>query len=105
MIGELYTTKNPKSKAVVTSAFRSPQKQQALWQEALKKYGSEEKARKWVAPPGKSKHEKGLALDVDRNTVKLLETTGILGKHNFTRPLSNEPWHIEFGSGSIGAIS
>lgn len=103
MIGELYTTKNPKSKAVVTSAFRSPQKQQALWQEALKKYGSEEKARKWVAPPGKSKHEKGLALDVDRNTVKLLETTGILGKHNFTRPLSNEPWHIEFGSGSIGA--
>lgn len=103
MIGELYTTKNPKSKAVVTSAFRSPQKQQALWQEALKKYGSEAKARKWVAPPGRSKHEKGLALDVDRNTVKLLETTGILGKHNFTRPLSNEPWHIEFGSGSIGA--
>ncbi len=108
MIGELFSTKNPKNKAVVTSAFRSPQKQQALWQEALKKYGSEEKARKWVAPPGRSKHEKGLALDVDYKggaTVKLLESSGLLKKYNFTRPLSNEPWHIEFGSGSVGATA
>lgn len=108
MIGELFSTKNPKNKPVVTSAFRSPEKQKALWQDALKKYGSEEKARIWVAPPGRSKHEKGLALDVDYKagaTVKLLESTGLLKKYNFTRPLSNEPWHIEYGSGSVGATA
>ena len=105
MIGELYSTKKPKGKAVVSSAFRSSQKQQALWQDALRKYKTEEKARKWVAPPGRSKHEKGLALDVDRTTVGLLEKSGILGKYGFVRPLSNEPWHIEYKSGAVGGIT
>lgn len=107
MIGELFSTKAPKNKPVVTSAFRSPEKQKALWHAELKKQGGDEaKARKWVAPPGKSKHEKGLALDVDYKggaTIKLLESNGLLAKYNFTRPLSNEPWHIEYGSGSVGA--
>lgn len=109
MIGELFSTKAPNKKPVVSSAYRSPQKQQALWDAELKKQGGDEaKARKWVAKPGNSKHEKGLALDVDYKggaTVKLLEASGLLGKYNFSRPLSNEPWHIEYGSGSVGAAA
>lgn len=109
MIGELFSSGKVNKKPVVSSAYRSPQKQQALWQAELKKQGGDEsKARKWVAPPGKSKHEKGLALDVDYKggaTVKLLESSGLLAKYNFSRPLSNEPWHIEYGSGSVGAAA
>lgn len=104
MIGELFATKPPKKKPVVTSAFRSAGKQQALWDAELKKQnGDESKARKNVAKPGNSKHEQGLALDVDYKggaTVKLLESSGLLAKYNFSRPLSHEPWHIEYGSGS-----
>ena len=37
----------------IGSGFRSVEKQKQLWEQALKKYGSPEKARKWVAPPGK----------------------------------------------------
>lgn len=101
MIGELFATQKPKHKAVVSSAFRTHQRQKELFAAAVQKYGTEAKARKWVAYPGNSRHEKGLALDVDRDTVGLLEKSGILRKHNFTRPLSHEPWHIEYKSGSI----
>ena len=108
MIGELFATKKPKKQPRVTSAFRSHEKQKVLYAEALRKYGSEQKARKWVALPGNSKHEKGTALDVDYKqgeTVSLLISTGLLKKYNFTKPLSNEPWHIEYGSGSVGAAA
>ena len=108
MIGELFATKKPKKQPRVTSAFRSHEKQKVLYAEALKKYGSEQEARRWVAKPGNSKHEKGTALDVDYKqgeTVSLLISTGLLKKYNFTKPLSNEPWHIEYGSGSVGAAA
>ena len=48
----------------ITSGFRDSEKQAKLWAEALKKYGSAEVARQFVAPPGKSQHEKGLAVDL-----------------------------------------
>ena len=48
----------------VFSAKRSAERQKELWNAALKKYGSEEEARKWVARPGGSFHEKGLAADL-----------------------------------------
>lgn len=106
MIGDLYANKGAKGKAVVSSAFRSTAQQQALFDAELKKQGGDEsKARKNVAKPGNSKHEKGLALDVDRNTVRALETSGLLAKYNFSRPLAHEPWHIEFGSGSAVSAS
>ena len=37
-----------------TSGYRSVEKQKQLWEQALKKHGTPEKARKWVAPPGGS---------------------------------------------------
>jgi hypothetical protein len=48
----------------VTSALRSTERQRQLWQEALAKYGSPAAARQYVAPPGTSKHEKGMAVDI-----------------------------------------
>mgnify|MGYP002140046610 FL=1 len=47
----------------VYSGYRSPERQAQLWDAALKKYGSPEAARKWVAPPGRSQHGHGNAAE------------------------------------------
>ena len=49
---------------VLTSGARSSAEQSQLWAEALEKYGSAEAADNWVAPPGHSMHERGLAIDL-----------------------------------------
>lgn len=83
----------------VTSGFRSPERQAQLWQGALQKYGSPEKARKWVAPPGKSNHNHGHAAD-----LKYLDPSATAwahenaGRFGLAFPLSNENWHIELAS-------
>lgn len=80
----------------IGSAYRSEQRQAELWQGALKKYGSAEKARKWVAPPGKSNHNHGRAADLkfanDETKEWVHQNAGQFG---LAFPLSNEPWHIE----------
>ena len=48
----------------VMSGYRSPEKQSELWQNALKKYGDPEIADNWVAPPGRSNHNHGEAVDL-----------------------------------------
>ena len=55
----------------VYSGFRSPELQAQLYQNALQKYGSEEAARKWVAPPGRSKHNTGEAADLKWNGTRI----------------------------------
>ncbi len=55
---------NLKGSVTINSGFRSVERQQELWLEALKKYGSPEAARRWVAPPGRSQHGKGFAADL-----------------------------------------
>lgn len=80
----------------VTSGYRSPERQATLFADAVKKYGSPQAARKWVAPPGNSKHNHGQASD-----LKYLNDDARQWAHanaqqfglNF--PLSNEDWHIE----------
>lgn len=85
------------------SAYRSVERQQELWNAALKKYGSAAKARRWVAPPGGSYHGKGQAVDLWYNGQRLdqapkhvrdwvHENAPKFGMHF---PLGNEPWHIE----------
>jgi len=80
----------------LTSAFRSPEVQQQLWNDALKKYGSPEAARKWVAPPGNSKHNHGSAAD-----LKYLDPVAQKWAHDNAAqfglhfPLKHEPWHVE----------
>ena len=49
---------------VPISGFRTVAYQQGLFSSAIKRYGSERGAAKWVAPPGYSEHHTGFVLDV-----------------------------------------
>lgn len=86
----------------IYSGARSIERQTQLWNEALKKYGSPEKARKWVAPPGKSQHNFGKAADLryKSDAVRALAHK-TARQYGLTFPLANENWHIE----PIGARS
>lgn len=92
-----------RSKLGVYSARRSSQRQKELWAGALKKYGSAARARKWVAPPGRSRHESGLAADLSYNGASLSEAPASVvrwlhnnaGQYGLHFPLGNENWHIE----------
>lgn len=76
----------------VTSGFRSNEEQTKLFNAAVQKYGSVDAARKWVAPPGHSNHNKGLAADLSGN----LELAHKLApQFGLTFPMSWEPWHVE----------
>lgn len=78
----------------VTSGYRSPREQQVLWTDALQRYGSAEAADDWVAPPGQSMHEKGLAVDLSGDAelaARLVDRLGL----PLSRPLPYEPWHFE----------
>jgi D-alanyl-D-alanine carboxypeptidase len=46
------------------SGFRSREYQETLFQRAVVKYGSEAAAVRWVARPGRSEHQTGLAIDL-----------------------------------------
>jgi hypothetical protein len=78
----------------LVSGYRSSARQQELWVQALAKYGTAENADDWVAPPGRSMHERGLAVDLGGDldlALRLIEAHGL----PLYRPLSNEPWHFE----------
>jgi len=89
----------------IGSGYRSYEKQKQLWEDALKKYGSAEVARKWVAPPGSSYHNKGLAVDLHDENSRALgkeenqEATAWAHanakKYGLHFRMGNEPWHIE----------
>ena len=80
----------------VFSAYRDVEHQRRLWNNAVAKYGSEQAARKWVAPPGKSNHNHGVAIDLrytsDASRRWFHENAKRFGL-NF--PMAHEPWHIE----------
>ena len=87
----------------ITSAYRSPEVQARLWENALAKYGSEQAARKWVAPPGKSKHNKGVAVDFagpggllrDANSPEAQWIAANAARFGLDVPMSWEPWQVE----------
>ena len=84
----------------VVSGYRSTAEQSRLWDDALVRYGSAEAADDWVAPPGSSMHERGLAVDLGgdlRLAVAIVDRLGL----PLWRPLANEPWHFEL-AGSRG---
>lgn len=76
----------------IVSGWRSNETQQKLWDEALVKYGSETEARKFVAPPGKSRHNTGLAVDVC--PLSPAAKSALAGAGLYIR-LEYEPWHVE----------
>ena len=74
-----------------------------LFKAAVKKYGSVKAARKWVAPPGGSQHNKGGASDLSWNgdffknaPARVMQWVhSNAGKFDLKFPLGHEPWHIE----------
>lgn len=83
-------------KLSIKSGTRTPERQAQLYAAALQKYGSPEAARKWVAPPGHSNHERGLAVDLGfSDPAAIAWAHQNAGQYGLTFPLSNENWHIE----------
>ncbi len=87
----------------IGSGYRSVERQQQLWDEAVKKYGSPEAARKWVAPPGKSEHNSGTAVDIWYNGQRLDKAPAEVRQwvhdnaaaYGLRFSMSWESWHIE----------
>lgn len=94
-MGAEYNQKTGK-KIIVASAFRSRAKQEQLYN--LYRSGRGNPA----APPGTSKHESGLAIDLDRSQADWLESTGMLAKYGLHRPdkRASERQHVEPIEGS-----
>ena len=82
---------------VITSGFRSYDRQASLFNAAVKKYGSKEVASHWVLPPSASHHPLGLAIDVnypnDLISTLWLEKNGF--RYGLCRAYVNEWWHFE----------
>ena len=77
---------NTGNKIQINSAFRDPKEQAELFA----KYGSPRAAR-----PGKSKHEVGLAFDMNSADANKAIGMGLFDKYGFQRPIAAEPWHVE----------
>ncbi|MDX0639730.1 hypothetical protein GOD58_15025 [Sinorhizobium medicae] len=83
-------------KISINSGRRTTERQAELFAAEVKKRGSVAEARKWVAPPGHSMHERGGAADLgyESEAVKRwahanAEAYGLVFR------LKNEDWHIE----------
>jgi hypothetical protein len=80
----------------ILSAYRSPEIQAQLYQSALQRYGSEAEAQRWVAPPGNSRHNSGLAVDFSwGNPAAQAWVHENAANHGLHFPMSWENWHIE----------
>ncbi|GAA0941906.1 hypothetical protein GCM10009554_33900 [Kribbella koreensis] len=78
----------------INSGRRSAAKQQRLFDDAIKKYGSYKAATRWVLPPDKSEHVQGRAVDIaPQSAMAWLERVG--WKYGICRIYDNEPWHFE----------
>lgn len=79
---------------VVNSGWRSAALQQAMLDEAVATYGSEEEAARWVSTPEESAHVTGDAVDVGG-----WDGADWMGRHGWAWGLcqkyANESWHFE----------
>lgn len=73
----------------VTSGLRDSSKQKQLYDD----YKSGRSPFP-AAPPGSSKHERGLAVDVTESDANALDKLGLLAKHGLQRPVAGDPVHI-----------
>lgn len=86
---------------VVNSGWRTTEEQAALFDAAVSRYGSREEAARWVAPPERSAHAFGAAVDVgDLDASIWLGQNG--GEFGLCRTYENERWHFEFRAEAIG---
>ncbi|HEX3029580.1 MAG TPA: M15 family metallopeptidase [Clostridia bacterium] len=79
----------------ISSGYRSVEEQRVIWEERKRAHPGEpdEVTRKWVALPGKSMHQTGMAADVS-GYAELLSNDELIN-FGLWKPLGNEPWHIE----------
>ena len=80
-----YQQSGGQRRITLTSGFRSLEDQERLYKEMPGK----------AAPPGRSLHQFGLAVDADRNALGEMDRQGILAKHGLERPFASEPWHVQ----------
>ncbi|MFE3986115.1 M15 family metallopeptidase [Nocardia tengchongensis] len=81
----------------ITSGYRTPAEQEALWEDGLQTYGSPEAARRWVLPPSESTHVTGQAIDVGpREGAQWLEDNG--SHWGLCRMYDNEWWHFQINT-------
>ena len=79
----------------LTSGYRDPATQAALYAAAVQRVGSEEAARRWTLPPHESRHVAGVALDVrPTEGARWLEVYG--ASYGLYRIYDNEWWHFEY---------
>jgi hypothetical protein len=74
-------------KVIVRSGYRTIEEQQKLWDES-------DKSGKWVAKPGESRHNYGLAADIENQRIKTM-TNEELAHYGLFKPMDYEDWHIE----------
>jgi zinc D-Ala-D-Ala carboxypeptidase len=85
---------------VVHSGWRSPEYQEQLFREAVRKYGSAEEAARWVATPNTSAHVSGDAVDIGPSDARAwLSEHG--AAYGLCQIYGNEPWHYELRPGAI----
>ncbi len=84
----------------VNSGWRSAEHQARLLEEAVARYGSKEEAARWVAPPDRSAHVSGDAVDVGPSSAaNWLGERG--AAYGLCRIYRNEPWHFELRPGAV----
>ena len=80
----------------INSGYRSPERQAELFADAVRKYGSEAAARRWVAPPGRSRHNHGIAADLGYGSDEARDWVHANAeKYGLNLRMDWEPWHIE----------
>lgn len=82
----------------VNSGYRDGAKQAKLYAENLTQYPPNGNGK--VAKPGRSPHEKGLAIDINTGDANAADKLGLLSKWGISRPLLNNPripeaWHLQ----------
>ncbi|MDX6280166.1 MAG: zinc D-Ala-D-Ala carboxypeptidase [Kribbellaceae bacterium] len=86
----------------LTTGWRSKEYQKELLDKAIKRYGSREKAREYVATPEESHHVTGNAVDVGPTDADdWLNRKG--ARFGLCQTLANEIWHFELVTTPGGA--
>jgi zinc D-Ala-D-Ala carboxypeptidase len=79
----------------ITDGFRTVAEQQALFDAEVQERGSVEEASRWVFPPDRSMHVRGLAIDVgDGPAADWLSAEG--DRFGLCQTLDWEWWHFEW---------
>ena len=77
--------------ATITSSVRDYEKQKKLYDAWI----AGGKKGNPVAAPGTSRHETGMAVDINSEAANYMDQAGILKKYGLTRPVAGDAPHVE----------